>query len=602
MANSLTTRSGAKKVVLFLSQGYPTTMYTPGDPSKNIDYFNPIVYAGSQAAAKTLINNNWSIYNVAFYNTVHPCVAQKPARDDNNGYATKDWTASNQCYISTTTTYSTTTTNHGRNSQFYNSSISGSFPVGSSSVPSTWMKPFDAFVSTQQQYAQSKASVDIASYYLSGDNLGDIFTSISQQLTTTYIYSPVTVKQKLSRYVAPVDVTAVGGGVSAKVVNADGSAATFGGATIATVYDSVSQTLTVTIPQLGVGQKFTATYDVMPTQAAYAKYVADGDYPDVGDDTTGSLSEDKDGFFIDDSADTTGVGANLTYAVTRLGMNPESVTEQTTYKRPVIQVTPTATIPVEKQWGPDPIDTDPSKPLYALDNLPNVPNSVTLHLLKDGVDTGKTLTLGASNSWKGHFDEVDLGHVYTLKEDGVQDSAGSALYEPCFISRDLATPAASECSVTQHLQQSIDLTSAMTTKGWLVRNMAVQSQVSVVFKVKNGTFTGGVTSYTQQVFALAGRGTLQQAAVDRALDQITADKGYALSTGTWDVTPDTTRGGLIQGNSYVYTFTLNPTPVSQLPLTGGTGSGWTRIVGPLAVAAVFIFAIAAKLRDRARRA
>jgi hypothetical protein len=156
--------------------------------------------------------------------------------------------------------------------------------------------------------------------------------------------------------------------------------------------------------------------------------------------------------------------------------------------------------------------------------------------------------------------------------------------------------------VTQHLQQSIDLTSAMTTKGWLVRNMAVQSQVSVVFKVKNGTFTGGVTSYTQQVFALAGRGTLQQAAVDRALDQITADKGYALSTGTWDVTPDTTRGGLIQGNSYVYTFTLNPTPVSQLPLTGGTGSGWTRIVGPLAVAAVFIFAIAAKLRDRARRA
>ena len=52
------------------------------------------------------------------------------------------------------------------------------------------------------------------------------------------------------------------------------------------------------------------------------------------------------------------------------------------------------------------------------------PASVTVHLLADGKDTDKTLTMDASNDWKGTFEDLDatVGGVninYTVKEDPV---------------------------------------------------------------------------------------------------------------------------------------------------------------------------------------
>jgi hypothetical protein len=556
------------------------------------------------------------MYNIAFYNTVHPCTTAKP-KSNNNGYVTRDWTSTNQCYINPSTVWSPTATSNGQNKQFYNSTVSGSYPVGSAAIPAGWQTPFDAFVSTQEQAAASKSDVKVASYYLSSDNLGALFTSVAQDLTNTYLYSDVTITQKLSEYVDPVGVDANGAGVTAAVTNADGSAGTTSAGTAVTVtksYDSASKTLTITASQLDVGQTLTATYDIVPTQAAYQEYLANGYYPDVGDDTTGANSSDKDGFYVD-AAQT---GANLQYSVTRVGADTGTattvITENAAYYRPVIQVTPTLSIPVEKQWGPEPIDANPAAPMYALDALPNKPASVTLHLLRDGTDTGKTVVLSAANGWKGSFANVGLGHVYSLAEDAITDTAGvtatpgAALYKPCFLSNDAASSggtgtAAATCTITQQTQQSIDLTSALSTKGWIVRNMAVRTQIPVMFRVVNGTFGSGSnaeTSYVQQVYALAGAGTLQQGYVDRALGSIVADEGFDKTVGSWDATPDTTRGGLV--TAVTYTYTLYPLPVSQLPLTGGAGSDaiWLKIAGWGGLGAAVLLAVAGIVRARTR--
>ncbi len=64
-------------------------------------------------------------------------------------------------------------------------------------------------------------------------------------------------------------------------------------------------------------------------------------------------------------------------------------------------------VPVKKEWvGPK-------------------AGSVTVHLLADGVDTGKTITLGEAGNWKGSFDNLPKYKTdgteitYTVKEDEV---------------------------------------------------------------------------------------------------------------------------------------------------------------------------------------
>ena len=69
-------------------------------------------------------------------------------------------------------------------------------------------------------------------------------------------------------------------------------------------------------------------------------------------------------------------------------------------------------VPVQKVWNDD-------------KNADGIrPASVTVHLLADGKDTDKTLTMDASNDWKGTFEDLDatVGGVninYTVKEDPV---------------------------------------------------------------------------------------------------------------------------------------------------------------------------------------
>ena len=101
-------------------------------------------------------------------------------------------------------------------------------------------------------------------------------------------------------------------------------------------------------------------------------------------------------------------------------------------------------VPVEKKW--DDGDNQDGKR----------PSSVTVHLLADGVDTGKTVTLNQANSWKDGFADLpkykDDGTeiVYTVKEDAVEgytsttaDVAGTKTITNKY------TPATAEVKVTK---------------------------------------------------------------------------------------------------------------------------------------------------------
>lgn len=101
-------------------------------------------------------------------------------------------------------------------------------------------------------------------------------------------------------------------------------------------------------------------------------------------------------------------------------------------------------VPVEKKW--DDGDNQDGKR----------PSSVTVHLLTDGVDTGKTVTLNQANSWKDGFADLpkykDDGTeiVYTVKEDAVEgytsttaDVAGTKTITNKY------TPATAEVKVTK---------------------------------------------------------------------------------------------------------------------------------------------------------
>ena len=67
-------------------------------------------------------------------------------------------------------------------------------------------------------------------------------------------------------------------------------------------------------------------------------------------------------------------------------------------------------VSVNKQWS----DSDKSH------------NPVTVHLLENGVDTGKTLTLNSGNGWNGRFDDLAINDsngkpiTYTVSEDKVK--------------------------------------------------------------------------------------------------------------------------------------------------------------------------------------
>ena len=117
----------------------------------------------------------------------------------------------------------------------------------------------------------------------------------------------------------------------------------------------------------------------------------------------------RDGYIIKETTPPSGylAAADQTIADTDFSTATQDVTRTFVDKA----IPPTVNVSVEKMWS----DADNQDGMR--------PTSVTVHLYADGVDTGKTVTLDGSNSWKDTFTNLDKTNaagtdiVYTVTED-----------------------------------------------------------------------------------------------------------------------------------------------------------------------------------------
>ncbi|MCI1211141.1 DUF7604 domain-containing protein [Bifidobacterium tibiigranuli] len=136
------------------------------------------------------------------------------------------------------------------------------------------------------------------------------------------------------------------------------------------------------------GQTYTASFKVKPSQTAYDTLAAaNGKYPATGDAGTGSISAGKPGLY-------TNGRASVTY-------NDQGNPVTLEYPKPVEQVTLTSL--TAKRAGDCKTD------------------GLTIHLWKDGKDTGVKATLGKNGEHV--FANLAPGHEYETKADPVADNS-----------------------------------------------------------------------------------------------------------------------------------------------------------------------------------
>lgn len=406
-----------------MNNGYPMTYAPDGSIT---DYFNPLVYKNARTTAATTIANNWSIYNVAFYQQKQPCVTKKPPFGN---FTSTDYNSAYQCYVNVNHNWPYNLENSGtyagRSRDFYQRSNYHA----DSSTPTDFATPFDAFVKYQQGIANASINnVVVDAAYLSSTDPSGIIKTIAQDITDIYTYSSVEIRLPLSKEVELTSGTTLS---RANLTAYKQDENTTGSTPVqialpsnipAPTYDATTRTVVAKIPNLDPGVTITLKVPINPTSTAYDER-ATAAYPNIGEAATG-VHEAEPGFFVDTTdvsnpVNATAYKANLVYSVQRESGVNGTVTEvrQTPvpYARPVVQVTMNS-IPVTKEWRVQKLAAYGSLTTI-VDPSPSSHSAVRLQLLKDGVEvTGKTVFLYTTNSWKATFADLAPGHKYTFKE------------------------------------------------------------------------------------------------------------------------------------------------------------------------------------------
>ncbi len=171
------------------------------------------------------------------------------------------------------------------------------------------------------------------------DALDKIFDEIQKEETTTYGFTGVSIEDTLSEYVELSDKNYT---VTAKDAN-DNEVALEEGTDYTLAYDESAKKFTVVfLNTLGDGVTYTLAYNVKPTQKAYDEYAVSGYGDTIGDEGTdldgNTTSSGQPGFHSNESACLAYTANNVAHACSD---NP--------YPHPVIQVV-SSTLHIEKQW------------------------------------------------------------------------------------------------------------------------------------------------------------------------------------------------------------------------------------------------------------
>lgn len=246
------------------------------------------------------------------------------------------------------------------------------------------------------------------------ENLTKAFDQIYSSITSSAKIKVFSITDTLSKWVDPVEFAGAANGadITQYVTVKNGNTTLKSGYTATyNVDNSGSRTVTVTFNGTDgiVAEKtdvIDVSFKVKPSNAAYADYASNNNYPNTGDANTGDVSAGKQGYYS--NAD-----AKLNYCVLT-EVNGKTFCGEPTeaeYPHPVVQVK-LGKIKITKQWKGSGEHAD----------------SVTVQLQRkaigastDAENVGNPITLDAGHQWTATVDNLVPGYTYSVEETSGDD-------------------------------------------------------------------------------------------------------------------------------------------------------------------------------------
>lgn len=240
-------------------------------------------------------------------------------------------------------------------------------------------------------------------------NLTKAFDQIYSSITSSAKIKVFSITDTLSQWVDPVEFAGVANGtdITQYVTVKNGSTKLTSGYTATYSVDSSgSRTVTVTFNGADgiVAEKaddIDVSFKVKPSDAAYADYAKNKQYPNKGEANTGTESAGQQGYYSN-------AGAKLNYCVlTEVNGATSCVRTEAEYPHPVVQVK-LGKINITKQWS----DGD--------DKHAN--DSVTVQLQRKAIgattdaENVNLITLNANNKWTATVNNLVPGYTYSVVE------------------------------------------------------------------------------------------------------------------------------------------------------------------------------------------
>lgn len=355
-ANNLRGRPGVKKHIIFLSDGNPT--------------YRTSSYSGCYS------------YSFLWGNTAHPEYTTK-ADCETNGYS---W---------------------GKNPD---GSSGGVYGAGGSD---------EYGFNYAAALAEAKNRGDAALYVVNGvefdgtnpANLTKAFDQIYSSITSSAKIKVFSITDTLSQWVDPVDFAGVADGadITQYVTVKNGNkvltneyTATYG------VDQSGNRTVTVTFNGTDgiVAEKadsIDVSFKVKPSDAAYATYAGNQQYPNAGEPNTGTASAGQRGFYSN-------VDARLNYCVlTEVNRATSCARTEVEYPHPVVQVK-LGKIKIVKQWSDGASKHDDGSVTVQLQRKKSGDSNAQLE------NVGGVIPLNKGNGWQTTVDNLVPGYTYSVAE------------------------------------------------------------------------------------------------------------------------------------------------------------------------------------------
>lgn len=242
-------------------------------------------------------------------------------------------------------------------------------------------------------------------------NLTKAFDQIYSSITSSAKIKVFSITDTLSEWVDPVDFAGVADGadITQYVTVKNGNkvltneyTATYG------VDQSGNRTVTVTFNGTDgiVAEKadsIDVSFKVKLSDAAYATYAGNQQYPNVGEPNTGTASAGQWGFYSN-------VDARLNYCVlTEVNGTTSCAPTEVEYPHPVVQVK-LGKIKIVKQWSDGASKHDDGSVTVQLQRKKSGDSNAQLE------DVGGVITLNKGNGWQTTVDNLVPGYTYSVAE------------------------------------------------------------------------------------------------------------------------------------------------------------------------------------------